>query len=65
MAEITPPAEAVAELVVDGAHPGVTVDEVRAATGWDLGVAEPLSVTPAPADAELVALRALSADTER
>lgn len=52
------------ELVLMSVHPGVTVEEVRAATGWDLRIAEPLSVTPAPAE-ELVALRAKSADIER
>ena len=46
-------------------HRGVTVDEVRAATGWDPGIAGPLSVTSAPADPEMVALRAMRADIER
>lgn len=40
-------------------HPGVTVEDVRAATGFDLGPADGVSVTPAPGPAELDALRAL------
>ena len=51
------------ELTLTRVHPGVTVTEVRAATGWDLAVAEPLRRTPAPTDAELSALRALVAAT--
>ena len=80
MAEITTLADAVAELVVDGVpdsdrsdrelvlmsvRGGVTVEEVRAATGWDLRTAAPLSITAAPSDVELVAMRAMSADIER
>lgn len=40
-------------------HPGVTVDEVLAATGWPLVAAANLQTTPAPTEAELAALRAL------
>jgi glutaconate CoA-transferase subunit B len=45
------------ELVLTAVHPGVTVDDVRAATGWDLRVADEVSVTEPPAPAELEALR--------
>ena len=38
-------------------HPGVTLDQVRAATGFALGAAEPLSVTPPPTAEELRILR--------
>src|SRR5919198_1464031 len=38
-------------------HPGVTLDQVRAATGFALGVAEPLGVTEPPGAAELRILR--------
>lgn len=38
-------------------QPGVQVDEVRAATGWDLEVAEELTTAPAPSDVELELLR--------
>ena len=40
-------------------HPGVEVDEVVAATGWPLQVAERVEVSPAPTEVELTALRAL------
>jgi glutaconate CoA-transferase, subunit B len=48
------------ELVLTGVHPGVAADEVRAATGWDLAVAEGLEVTPEPTGAELSVLRSLT-----
>lgn len=38
-------------------HPGVTLDRVRAATGFELGSAEPLGVTEPPTEAELTVLR--------
>jgi glutaconate CoA-transferase subunit B len=38
-------------------HPGVTLEQVRAATGFELGVREPLAVTPPPSDLELRILR--------
>jgi glutaconate CoA-transferase subunit B len=38
-------------------HPGVTLDQVRAATGFALGLAEPLGVTEPPGDTELRILR--------
>jgi glutaconate CoA-transferase subunit B len=46
-------------LTLVAVHPGVEVDDVRAATGWDLRVEEGLGVTDAPTEDELVALRAL------
>jgi len=49
------------ELLLTSLHPGVRLDDVRAATGWDLLVAEPVTVTPAPTPAELEALRAMRA----
>jgi len=48
------------ELALTGIHPGVDVDQVRDSTGWPLRVAPELRVTPAPTQAELAALRALS-----
>src|SRR5438045_2326710 len=33
-------------------HPGVVLEQVRAATGFELGVAEPLAATPPPAALE-------------
>ncbi|QHC27237.1 CoA-transferase subunit beta [Streptomyces sp. GS7] len=50
-----------AELVLTALHPGVTVDQVRAATGWPLKEAPDLGVTDPPTAAELAALRALKA----
>jgi glutaconate CoA-transferase subunit B len=49
------------ELVLTGVHPGVDVDTVREATGWDLEVAEDLALTPRPTGDELAVLRSLTA----
>ncbi len=50
-----------AQLVLTQLHEGVTVENARDATGWDLAVAEQLSVTEPPSDTELDALRELLA----
>jgi glutaconate CoA-transferase subunit B len=55
------PREADGELELTAVHPGVDVDDVRAATGWPLQVRDPLPVTEPPTDAELEALRGLRA----
>jgi glutaconate CoA-transferase subunit B len=47
------------ELRLTQIHPGVEVDQVREATGWDLHVAGDLRDTPPPTDEELSALREL------
>jgi glutaconate CoA-transferase subunit B len=47
------------ELVLHSLHPGATVEEARAATGWELLVADDVVETPAPSADELGALRAL------
>ena len=47
------------ELVLTSVHPGRSVDEARAATGWDLRVAAEVGETTAPTDGELAALRRL------
>ncbi len=47
------------ELKLTETHPGVEVDDVRDATGWDLAVADGVSVTAAPTAEELDALRGL------
>ncbi len=49
------------ELILTALHPGVTVEAVRAQTGWDLLIANHLDVTPEPTAIELAALRALQA----
>jgi glutaconate CoA-transferase subunit B len=53
------------ELTLVKVHPGVNADEVRAATGWDLRVADDLAETEPPSDLELAALRALQTKGER
>ena len=47
------------ELVLTRLHPGVAVEQVRAATGWPLALADRLAASPAPTAGELAALRAL------
>jgi glutaconate CoA-transferase, subunit B len=47
------------ELVLTRVHPGVTVDRVRAETGWDLRVADDLEATDPPSEEELRVLRGL------
>lgn len=50
-----------AELVLTELHPGVTVEQVRDATGWDLRTAGVPGVTAEPTTEELTALRSLKA----
>ncbi|WP_344654750.1 CoA-transferase subunit beta [Cryptosporangium japonicum] len=47
------------ELTLTAIHPGVSLDQVRKATGWPLRVADDLPTTQAPTDDQLRALRAL------
>jgi glutaconate CoA-transferase subunit B len=47
------------ELTLTKVHPGVTEQDARAATGWDLAVAGDLVTTEPPTKAELAALRTL------
>lgn len=49
------------ELVLTQVHPGVDVERVREATGWDLRVSPELSTTEPPTDRELTVLRELQA----
>ncbi len=51
------------ELTLTQLHPGTTVDQVRAATGWALKVSDSLRMTPAPDVPSLEALRALKRRT--
>jgi len=46
-------------LTLTHVHPGVTVDEARAATGWELEVAHDVAETKPPTDDELRVLRSL------
>jgi glutaconate CoA-transferase, subunit B len=50
------------EAVLASVHPGHTVDEVRAATGWDLRVGPGCGTTEPPSAAALAALRRLDPD---
>lgn len=52
------------ELTLTHVHPGIDVEQVRDATGWDLRVADDLGETRAPAPDELAALRALKTKGE-
>jgi glutaconate CoA-transferase subunit B len=45
------------EMVLAAVHPGVAVSDVRAATGWDLRVADDLQVTADPTAEELALIR--------
>ena len=47
------------ELVMTALHPGVTAEQAREATGWDLEVAAGVETTEAPTEDELAALREL------
>jgi glutaconate CoA-transferase subunit B len=47
------------KLMLTALHPGVTVEEVRAETGWSLEVDADLAVTTPPTDRELETLRAM------
>jgi glutaconate CoA-transferase subunit B len=47
------------ELTLVATHAGVSADDARAATGWDLRVAEELRATEPPSAQELAALRSL------
>jgi glutaconate CoA-transferase subunit B len=47
------------ELVLTRVHPGVEVEQVREATGWELRVADDVGETEPPNDDELARLRAL------
>jgi glutaconate CoA-transferase subunit B len=52
------------ELTVTGLHPGVTPEQVAAATGWALKFAAAIAETPPPTEAELKVLRALHQRTK-
>ena len=53
---------ATGEMTLASLNPGVTVDQVRERTPWDLRVAEPLGANPPPTERELIALRTLDPD---
>ncbi len=45
------------EMILQSLHPGVTVDEILANTGWDLKVASKIGETPPPSRSELRIIR--------
>jgi glutaconate CoA-transferase subunit B len=47
------------ELTLTALHPGVSAEQVREATGWELRTVEEPVVTPEPTDVELAALEEL------
>ncbi len=47
------------ELTLTAVHPGVSVEQVQAATGWELRLADEIATTPAPSSEELRSLREL------
>lgn len=53
------------ELTLVATHPGVTVEQVREATGWDLSVADNVAVTEPPSADELAVLRDLKTRTAK
>ena len=57
LAALDPSTPPIRSLVLESAHPGVSADEIRAEVGWELRVAEPLGVTPAPKPETLRLLR--------
>ena len=57
------PDPATCELTLVATHPGVSVDDVRAATGWPLRVSDDVAVTGEPTREELDTLRDLHART--
>ncbi len=48
-----------AELVVTALHPGITIEQVRAETGWEIEVSPDLKITDPPSETELATLRAM------
>jgi glutaconate CoA-transferase, subunit B len=53
------------ELTLTAVHPGVELDDVRAATGWELRVADDLETSEPPTTEELTVLRDLEQRTRK
>jgi glutaconate CoA-transferase subunit B len=53
------------ELTLAAIHPGITVEQAKASTGWDLKIADSLAKTQAPTAAELETLRDLQTRTAK
>jgi glutaconate CoA-transferase subunit B len=58
------PDPASCELTLTALHPGVTVEQARENTGWELAVAEHVATTEAPTPDELRVLRVLQQTLE-
>ena len=52
------------EFVLTGLYPGVTLDQARERTGWDLAAHPGLATLPPPTDTELAALRRFTTGAE-
>lgn len=50
------------EMTLSSLHPGVDLEHVLEATGWDLAVMDPLRETRAPTESELSSIRELDPD---
>jgi glutaconate CoA-transferase, subunit B len=57
------PDDVTKELLLTQIHPGVQVDEIKSATGWQLRISPNLEVTPPPTTEELTCLRDLEQRT--
>jgi glutaconate CoA-transferase, subunit B len=57
------PDSTTSELTVTSLHPGITIDDVKRATGWSIRFAPRVDETPAPTAGELAALRDLQERT--
>src|SRR5436309_5958648 len=55
------PDEKTRELTLVALHPGITLEQAKAATGWDLKTSPQLATTKAPTQSELETLRDLQA----
>lgn len=51
--------EETGEMVLESIHPGVTLEDVKKNTGWDLKISKDLRVTEEPTERELLTLRQL------
>jgi glutaconate CoA-transferase subunit B len=58
------PDPATQEFVLTGLYPGVSVEDARARTGWDLAAAAELHTVDPPSAAELTALRGFTASAK-
>ena len=55
------PDPSTSEMTLTTLHPGVSFEDVRDATGWDLAFSSEITETPEPTDEELEILRQLHA----